>query len=85
MARRVSRRGNYRHAAIAKYFAVAFEPFHWMLGLEAADAKRIWPLVLNFLHEQQGFREHLHIADVIWMVMRNSEIFNVGRLHANRS
>src|SRR5262249_30262211 len=84
VARRVSRRRNYRHATIAKHVVVAFELLHRMLGLEAADTKWIWPVVLSPLYQQQGLREHLHIADVIWMGMRNSEIFNVGRLHANR-
>src|SRR5256885_16750548 len=82
MTWRMPRRRQNCRAAVAEYVVVAVELGRWMLRLEAPHAKRVWPLVLGLLHQQHGLREQLHVADVVRMGMRNGDVFDVGRLHA---
>ena len=73
-----------RCAAVAEYVVVAFELRYRMLPPETGSAKRVRPLVFSLLHQQHDLREQLHIADVVWMTMRDGDTLYFGGLHAQR-
>src|ERR1700730_17028827 len=63
--------------ATPKYVGVAFQPGYRMFRLEAPNAKRARPFVLDLLDQKHRLREEFNITDVVRMRVRNSKIFDV--------
>src|ERR1700738_2139484 len=74
---RVPWRRDKHDAAIAKYVMVALQLRCRMFRLEAPNAKRARPFVLDLLDQKHRLREEFNITDVVRMRVRNSKIFDV--------
>src|SRR5882724_12601443 len=79
MTRRMSRRRENGHAAVAEYVMVPFQFCDGMRRLEPRLAIGAGPFVFGFLYVEHRGGKHLDIPDMVRMGVRDRHGLDVGR------